>query len=268
MKRVYYFFLLLFLFPVTSFAQSEVSRLNGLMKNPYITTEEIDAIVPQLYKISVNNLDSFELRELFETYKLAADRYAGNNHFKQAYLVFGDYLDLKEKILAKEKAMLIAKAIDLNGSKQQQMEAETKTLKSDINLLNTKIYNLQSRNNNFIRNAALVIILFAAIFVLIFLRITMRLKRIREELIQYRKQLLSLEKTALIGRLNEQIAKSSYKNLEAARSELASLERLISQLEAGIAKEQIQTFNKIKDQFKKAESDLQVLIKGNYSAAT
>jgi|GEM_PF-6012760 len=257
MKKIIYIILILSVIP--AMAQQDLQQLLGEVKNPYMKIDEIDAVVRNLKRIPANGLDTAQQKILFESYRLAAERYAGNNHFKQAYMLYDEYLGIKEKALAAEKAKLISATVSGNNEKQQHTIDAVKTLKAELDILEKNENQLQARSNNFIRNISLLVILLAVIFVLLFLRISWKLRKVKESLQENRTQLMGMEKAALIGRLHEQIEKSSDKQLAMISSEITSIQALVKQTESSLTREQMPVFKKIKDTFSKAEDDMKNL---------
>jgi len=258
MKKIIYIILLAAV-PSAGFSQSDLQQLNTKVRNPFIKADEVDVVVSSLKKIQVSTTDTVQRGLLFETYRLSAERYAANNHFKQAYFLYQDYLSLKEKMLGAEKALLISQAVKSEDDQKQQTVDGIKTLKGEIAVLEKNEKAMQDREDSLIRNVSLLIILLTGLSLLLFLRISMKLKKVKAELLVARQQLLALEKTALLGRLKSQIEKSSRKHMDSIRAEITSIRALFHATEKALEKEQVQAFKKLKDLYAKAESDVNSL---------
>jgi hypothetical protein len=252
---------LFWLLPIAGLAQGDLLRMNTMVKNTFIKTEEIDSFLPELKKIVPAKTDSAQQQMLFETYQLAATRYEANNHFKQAYLLYLDYLLLKEKTLASRKANTIEGTKSKFEKRQAEILLTVGGLKNEIQALETNEANLQSRNKSFVRNIGLIIILFSGIFVMVFLRLTWKLKNINGEVKLCQKQLMAMEKTALLGTLKEQLEINSLKRMEVTKKEIGALRELLNQMPTDKNKDQADPLKKLLEGYFKVEENLKPLVK-------
>ncbi len=237
-------------------AQQDLKGIHDKVVNPYLKVEELDLLVPSLKKITADPVNTDQQRLLFETFRLATERYASNNHFKQAYLLFQDYLSLKEKFLSREKASVITEAALTYAKKQQELNAGIKQTASEIARLQSEMKQADSRNLLFIRNAALLFLAMTAVFIFLFMRLSIKLQKAKEEIRQYQGHLLLTEKMALLGRLSQQVSMNSQQNMDIIRNEIAVVQELFKKMEPLLAVEQLPVLQAIEDSYRKAAQDL------------
>lgn len=260
MKKIHYFLIYFLFTPILSMAQGDLQKLNTGLKTPYLMAEETDRMVSELKKLPVPASDSMNLRQLFETYQLAINHYAKNNHFKQAYFLYCDLLDLKENTLKKEKAALITGTVNQFRNSESELISGIANLKNDIAVFESNQVQLDKKSQSLLRNTSLILVCISLVFIIIFLKISVKLNKLKEEIIQLKKQLLNHEKAALIGRLKDQVIKNNQKQLEITRHEVSALQKLLKQLEPVVGKEKMNEFKKAKESFLQAEIDLKVLV--------
>lgn len=237
-------------------AQQDLKGIHDKVVNPYMKVEELDVLVPALKRTMIDPVNTDQQKLLFETYRLITERYASNNHFKQAFLLFQDYLSLKEKFLSQEKAFIIREAAQSYAKKQQELNNDIKQTESEIAGLQSEMKQADNRNLLFIRNAVLLFLAMAAVFIFLFMRLSIKLQKAREEIRNYQGHLLLSEKMSLLGRLSQQVSMNSQQNMDIIRNEIAQVQDLFKRMEPLLAVEQLPVLQAIEDSYRKAALDL------------
>lgn len=263
MKHIVPVVFFLCFFTCFAFASGEIEQLNSAVKNSYLKPEKLDGLVSSLKSKSKGDLDSLNMELLFETYRLAANCYVANNHYKQALLLYKDYLVIKEKYLAQNRSREIENQVSSNNKANNTVNVNIANLRSEITELESNASLLKSRNLGFIRNAALIIILFSAIFTMLFFRLSWKLKSLKQIVSQLNNKILAEEKVALLGRFKDPVIANSTRQLEQTKQEIVLLNALFIQTDLDVIKDQTTKIKKMKDSFAKAQGDIELLAKNN-----
>ena len=138
---------------------------------------------------------------LFDTYRLLANGYSANNHFKQGYTVYQKYLGLKEKILMLEKAEAISKLVREIESQQSKDENELINSKNEIQQLQLDNTQLEKKRKTFKHYFSFGVIVLTVLFSFLLLQAGLKLNKIRQDLKAGRERLKNIHRIASIGRL-------------------------------------------------------------------
>lgn len=245
------------LIPSMGWCQSDLQQINSRLKNNFIKTEEVDQLIPALKKIPVDPNSGDQQKLLFETYLMATDRYASSNHFKQAYVLFQEYLSIKEKALAHEKAGIIKGEIESNTRKKLMTGVAIKNTGDELKILESNLKEATLRNSNFIRNMILVVILIAGIFAVLLLRISLKIKKLKDDIAGYKTDLMAMEKSALLGHLGIQVNHNRQANIQVIGKEITTVSELLKRMEPLMAKDQLPALKAIEDSYHEAERGIQ-----------
>jgi len=215
------------LLPGFAAAQSDYGQIVSTLKDPHVSAETVDALLPQLQaleKKEISNRDSQQVAQ--DIFLQAAYAYARNFHFKQGLLVFQGYLDLKDKFASLDKTNAVSELVAKNKQRQDQLNDEISKKKNAVDQLNMDIDSWKKMNGKFSRNYSLVVILLTAVLALVFIRINMHTVRAKNKLRDNRHQMTEMQRMAVLGRFHDgtrSFLKSSSSQLAARASTLSSV---------------------------------------------
>ena len=205
MKKINLFFLF-FIAALKLFAQnSDLNQLNASAKNQFVTPEALDKIQHDLKYFDEHPVSKEQQELLLDTYRAVANSYSLNNHFKQGYGVYQNYLSLKEKFLADEKSAAIAKLNNDIGQKQQKDESELVSLQNQVMQLQLDNENLLSKKKSFKQYFSLSIIALTILFAFMLFQTGMKLKKLNHGLKSGRERLKSIHRIASSGKFRSGI---------------------------------------------------------------
>ena len=248
--------LLIVLTPSFAKAQADITTIHSRAKDTFLKVEEIDGLAIALRRLQVSSLPADKQMLVFESYRLITDRYAANNHFKQAFLMYQDYLTLKEKSLTAEKKFAILHARDESTRKQAELASGIKNTAGEIDRLEHSKQQTETRNSIFIRNLVILLFLMGGVFAFLFARISIKVKRVNQEVRQYKTELFAMEKAALLGRIGNKVTGKSKQQAEVIRNEILLVQDILKRMEPLLVKEQLPFLQAIEDSYRKAALDL------------
>lgn len=216
------------LMPASGFGQDPagLASITQSARNPYIKPEALDQLMIRL-RPYVPGSNGIQPDSLYQAYRLIANGYALNNHFRQAYDCYRHYLDLKEAALGKARR-------DSLHKRQEAIQARVKDEEGQVIEGNNQVQNLhieidqQTSRHAFMRQFfSIALVALTALIALMLVRSGMKLSGYKNELKASQQQLRELHRRALLGKLSRGIFGSRLER----RSEItARCEELIGTL--------------------------------------
>lgn len=208
-------------------AQSDHGQILTTLKDPHVSAETVDALLPQLQALEKQAILSKDSQQVAQDIFLqAAYAYARNFHFKQGLLVFQGYINMKDKFTALDKTNAVSELLAKNNHRQEQLNDEITKKKNAVDQLNIDIESWKKLNGKFSRNYSLVVILLTAVLALVFIRINMHTVRAKNKLRDNRNQMSEMQRMAVLGRFHDgtkAFLKSSSSQLAANASSLSNV---------------------------------------------
>ena len=200
MKKIILFVTIFFLSLVSVHGQSleELQVINNKSKSPFTKPEMLDQLMIALRKYSINSLKN-EDTLLLETYRNISSAYMANNHFKQAYEVYINYIKRKEEMLLADKKTYLTNTVFSVTSRQQKDLKEENELKTTLKQLKEDNENLASKRLSFKSNFSLLLIILTSIFAIMLVIAGIRKMSLRSKLQQNRDRMKSIHRLAVIG---------------------------------------------------------------------
>ena len=184
----------------------DLVQMNSAAKNPYAKVEEFDKLQQNL-KYFDTHMPSVKDQQqaLLEVYRLLANDYSANNHFKQGYSVYQKYLEIKESFLLAEKSEAISKTVGEMETKQGKDEQELTGKQNEIQQLELDNKYLDGKRKSFKQYFSFGVIALTVLFSFLLLQAGLRLTKIRHDLKSGRERLKNVHRTAALGRLKNGI---------------------------------------------------------------
>jgi hypothetical protein len=200
-------------------------------RNPYIKPEALDQLMIRLRSIAPGE-NGVQPDSLFLAYRLVANGYALNNHFRQAYDCYRNYLAIKESTLAKaRKDSLIGRqqAISLRVKKEEEQVLEGNNLVQNLQI----DIDQQTSRHAFMRQFfSIGLVALTALVALMLVRSSMRLNGYKNHLKESRRQLRELHRKALLGKLSRGIYATRVERRSAIAAQCNDLVKTIQSLPA------------------------------------
>ena len=200
--------LLSILIAVATFALAQetsipnLAQMNSEIKNPYVKIESLDRWKQELTYFDTHPVQDNEQKQmLFDTYRLLANGYSANNHFKQGYTVYQKYIGLKEKLLSLEKEDAILRLSQELESQQSKDENELINSKNEIQQLQHDNTQLEKKRKSFKNYFSFGVIVLTVLFSFLLLQAGLKMNKIRQDLKAGRERLKNIHRIASIGRL-------------------------------------------------------------------
>ena len=209
MKRLIHRFLvviMLFSGTLASRGQGSVNlaSITQAARNPYIKPEALDQLMIRLRSLEPGK-DGVQPDSLFLAYRLVADGYALNNHFRQAYDCYNRYLGIKESMLGQARR-------DSIRARQEDIRGRVKREEGQVIEGNNLVQNLQieidqqSSRHSFMRQFfSIALVALTALIALMLVRSGIRLNGYKQDLKASQQHLRELHRNALLGKLSRGI---------------------------------------------------------------
>src|SRR5262245_12765511 len=110
---------------LTCLAQADNGQILSTLKDPHVSAETVDALLPQLQALEKNEIISKDSQQVaLDIFLQAAYAYARNFHFKQGLLVFQGYIAMKDKFTALDKTRAVNELVAKNNKRQDELNTE------------------------------------------------------------------------------------------------------------------------------------------------
>lgn len=205
---------ILLLFSISGSGQSldELQKINTVAKAQYVQPETLDQLMIRLRPFIEQPVVGQDTL-LMETFTVIANNYTANNHFKQAYTVYNQYLDYKQNYLIKEKNKAIASGNGSVGTRRDKEEAELVDLQSQVRQLEIDIDELGSKRSGFKRYFSIALITLSAILAAMLVSSGVKLNNMRSRLKQNRERMKEIHRVASIGLISQGITSGIKANM-------------------------------------------------------
>lgn len=168
-----------------------------------VAMEVADELLKQVRRISLGELSDEQADKMMKVYKTVSSVYADNARFKSAYLVFNEYIGLKDALLMRRRKQRIEK-----------VEIETSKLKDDYTLnisanddeittLRNENDSLLSAKQNVYRTIWIVVILVAFFSGAVIWYINSKYTKAKQLLAANHKRMMDVVFTSSIGEFSE-----------------------------------------------------------------
>lgn len=169
---------------ISVFALAQPPDLNKLIANITVAAPPVEAL--DLAAIQLHYFDSItptpdQEKQMLVAYKALSAGFAANVHYKQGYNVFQKYLNLKEKILAGEKAAVIAKLQNEYKEKDKADEDKVVSLQNEVAQLNMDTEGYISKRSGFKNIFSIVIVALSMMFAASLFRSGVRIRSLSAE---------------------------------------------------------------------------------------
>jgi C4-dicarboxylate-specific signal transduction histidine kinase len=223
------FFYAIFLMFTASHALSQTPDLDRLIANitvPAPPVEALDQAAIQLHYFDSVAPTPEQETKMLVAYKALSAGFAANVHYKQGYNVFQKYLNLKEKILAREKATVIANLQKEYQQKDKADEDKVVSLQNEVAQLNMDTEGFISKRRGFKNIFSIVIVVLSMIFAASLFRSGVKLKNLNSETKNNQEKLAENHRLASLGYLSPGIPEVLKSNMETIRKSAAEAVRL------------------------------------------
>lgn len=209
MKKI--FFLFIFTLASSAFVFSQAPDLDRLIANITVAAPPVEAL--DNAAIQLHYFDSIaptpeQEAKMLTAYKALSNGFAANVHYKQGYNVFQKYLNLKEKILAREKAAAITALQNDYRQKDKADEDKVIQLQNEAAQLNMDAEGFISKRKGFKNIFSIIIVVLSMIFAASLFRSGVKLKNLNEETKANQDKLAENHRLASLGYLSEGIPSS------------------------------------------------------------
>jgi len=194
----------LFLMSCSLFSSAQAPDLDRLIANitvPAPPVEALDLAAGQLHYFDSIAPNQEQEKKMLVAYKALSAGFAANVHYKQGYNVFQKYLNLKEKILAREKAEVITKLQHDYQQKDKADEDKVVSLQNEVSQLNMDAEGFISKRSGFKNIFSIVIVVLSMLFAASLFRSSMRLKNLNAETKANQEKLSQNHRLASLGYL-------------------------------------------------------------------
>ncbi len=225
--------LLLWSFSGAGQSLDELQKINVAAKAQYIQPETLDQLMIRLRPFveqPVTGQDSL----LMETFTIIANNYTSNNHFKQAYTVYNQYLDYKQNYLIKEKNKAIITANTSVGTRRDKEEVELVDLQNKVHQLEIDIEELGAKRSGFKRYFSIALITLSAIFAAMLVSSGVKLNNMRSRLKQNRERMKEIHRVASIGSIAKGITSGLKTSMNSLTEAITSLIGQLQKIEANV----------------------------------
>ncbi|CAN5534583.1 hypothetical protein BH11BAC1_BH11BAC1_06250 [soil metagenome] len=176
--------------------------------------EALDLAAIQLHYFDSISPDHEQEKKMLTAYKALSAGFAANVHYKQGYVVFQKYLTLKEKLLAREKAEVIAKLQNDYRQNDKADEEKVVSLQNEVSQLNLDTEGFISKRSGFKNIFSIVIVVLSMLFAASLFRSGMRLKNLNTETKANQEKLAANHRLASLGYVADGIPGAFKTNLE------------------------------------------------------
>ena len=167
---------------VAAFAQApDLARLIANITVAAPPVEALDQAAIQLHYFDSVTPTPEQEKQMLVAYKALSAGFAANVHYKQGYNVFQKYLNLKEKILAGEKADVIAKLQNEYKEKDKADEDKVVSLQNEVAQLNLDSEGYISKRSGFKNIFSIVIVALSMMFAASLFRSGVRIRSLSAE---------------------------------------------------------------------------------------
>ncbi len=189
---------------VSLFAGAQSPDLDRLIANITVAAppvEALDQAAIQLHYFDSVPPTTEEEKKMLIAYKALSAGFAANVHYKQGYNVFQKYLNLKEKILANEKAAVIAKLQAEYSKKDKADEDKVVSLQNEVAQLNLDAEGFISKRNGFKNIFSIVIVALSILFAASLFRTGVQIRSLSSETKTNQDKLAENHRIASLGYL-------------------------------------------------------------------
>ncbi len=176
----------------------ELQSINSQSKTIYIKAEALDQLMISLRPFESkhgNGIDSV----LMDTYISISKGYADNNHFKQGYEVYNQFLNYKiESLQLYKSATISAAATSINNRRQKDNTAQLE-LQNTINQLTIDIDDLGSDRSAFKKYFSFGIIALSLIFASLLVNYGMKFNNLKNTIKENKEAMLANHRLATLG---------------------------------------------------------------------
>ena len=164
-------------FSISIFAQApDLDRLIANITVAAPPVEALDAAAIQLHYFDSVPPTPEQEKKMMEAYKALSTGFAANVHYKQGYNVFQKYLNLKEKITAREKAGVIADLQNEYRQKDKADEDKVVNLQNEVAQLDMDTQGFISKRSGFKNIFSIIIVALSVLFAASLFRSGVRLR--------------------------------------------------------------------------------------------
>lgn len=237
---------------------AELEEISKLATSPAVKSNDLDRMANRLPDL--DGISSSDERLLLDAYKAISDGYSSINHFRQAYLVYRRYLELKEIRFQREFGTTVEKAQSSVNQRAAALDEEVSATRSEADQLRNSAQNYKVVRTFYKRFSALAIITMTFIFAVMLVRSGIRLNNMRRETAEVRKRISGLHRNSSLGRLWKGIVVGRRESLQKNTIALDEARILVSGLSTSGMESQLKS---TAEQLNKARSSVQEALNQN-----
>lgn len=206
---------------------SELQAINKSANALYVKPEKLDQLMIRLRPFFLQPRK--ETDSLFMiTMKTITNGYVVNNHFKQGYFVYLQYLRFKESRLKSDLDASVAAANAAVNERRQKEDDELLSLKNTVDELQDDINGYKGKRAAFKTYFSIAIIVLSMIVAAMLVSTGVRLNNLRNRIKQNRENLISSHRKSTLGALSKGL-------LDTIRSNVQTIGKDVKQLISGIS---------------------------------
>ncbi|MBP6009419.1 MAG: hypothetical protein ACO1G7_01215 [Bacteroidota bacterium] len=205
-------------------------------RNPYIKPEALDQLMIRLRSLEPGK-DGVQPDSLFLAYRLVADGYALNNHFRQAYDCYNRYIGIKETMLGQARRDSIRARQEAIRGRVKQEEGQVIESNNLVQNLQIEIDQQTSRHAFMRQFFSIALVALTALIALMLVRSGIRLNGYKQDLKASQQHLRELHRNALLGKLSRGIFSTRLERRSEIMSKTDELLKLLQSLPADQATE-------------------------------
>lgn len=206
---------------------SELQAINKSANALYVKPETLDQLMIRLrpfFQQPRKETDSL----FMITLKTITNGYVVNNHFKQGYFVYLQYLRFKESRLKSDLDASVAAANAAVNERRQKEDDELLSLKNTVDELQDDINGYKGKRAAFKTYFSIAIIVLSMIVAAMLVSTGVRLNNLRNRIKQNRENLISSHRKSTLGALSKGL-------LDTIRSNVQTIGKDVKQLISGIS---------------------------------
>ena len=226
-------------------AEAQVPDLDRLIANITVAAppvEALDQAAVQLHYFDSIAPTAEEEKKMLTAYKALSAGFAANVHYKQGYNVFLKYLNLKEKILAREKAGIIAGLQQEYHQKDKADEDKVVNLQNESSQLNMDAEGFISKRSGFKNIYSIIIVILSMLFAASLFRSGVKLRNLNAETKANQEKLSENHRVAALGYLAQGIPEALKSNLEYVGEAAAEAAQLAGKGNAAALSKALESF--------------------------
>lgn len=216
-----------------AFPAVDFDRAFRIIDAPYPVVDSLDLVSGMIQKAALNEIAMDEQKQLLELYKKLSAGYAVNFHYKQAFHVYRDLLELKENVLSRERQTELTNARNQFSKKNEQDLQRLNEAGQTTGNLKSDTESLLSTRSTLKKIFSVIIVLLTVAFAASLFQSGLKLKSLGDELKDKQKKLIANSRLAVMGKLSQGAMQylSGFRNQANQERELA--QEQIKKINAG-----------------------------------